>query len=71
MSKLVGLLKRLGQDAGLEGEYEKDPDGVMDRFGLSDDEREALRSGDVDKISAMTGLENLKSTQSTVKSYDD
>jgi hypothetical protein len=70
MSKLVGFLKDLGRDADLEREFEKDPDGVMERAGLSDDEREAVSSGDLDKIRSMSGLKNVSTTNSTVKSYD-
>lgn len=70
MSGLTSFLEKVGKDAELEAEFEQDPKGVMDRFGLSEDEREAIRSGDLDRIRSASGLDNLSVTNKTIKSYD-
>lgn len=69
MSELVRLLKDLGQDAELAEAYAKDPDVVLKQYDLSDDEIKALKSGDLDKIREVSGLDDLHMTNSTVKCY--
>ena len=68
MSELVRLLKDLGQDAKLAEAYEKDPDAVLKKYDLSDDEIKALKSGDLDKIREVSGLDEVHVTKSTVRS---
>ena len=68
MSELVRLLKDLGQDAKLAEAYEKDPDAVLKQYDLSDAEVEALKSGDLDKIREVSGLDEVHVTKSTVRS---
>lgn len=68
MSELVRLLKDLGQDARLAEAYEKDPDAVLKQYDLSDAEVEALKSGDLDKIREVSGLDEVHVTKSTVRS---
>ena len=46
MSKLLDLMKNLGSDAALAKEYAQDPEGVMQRAGLSDEERRAMAEKD-------------------------
>ena len=70
MAKLADFLRRLGRDSEFEGKYEDDPEGFMKEWGLTDEEREAVRSGDVDRIRKLSGLSDLHKTQSTIKSYD-
>ena len=70
MSNLVDFLKSMGKDSNLEDEFGRDPDAVMERFGLSDDEKAAVKSGDADKVKAMCGLEDVRTTNSSVKAYD-
>lgn len=71
MSKLVDLMKDLGQNAGLASEYENDADAVMKRYGLSDEECSAMKSCDVDKIKQMTGLKDVRTTNNTtIKAFD-
>jgi len=70
MSKLADFLRRLGRDSEFEGKYEDDPEGFMKASGLSDEEREAVRSGNLDRIRELSGLSDVHKTQSTVKSYD-
>ncbi|GJM07897.1 MAG: hypothetical protein DHS20C11_01730 [Lysobacteraceae bacterium] len=71
MSKLVDLMKDLGQDASLANEYQNDADGVMKRYGLSDEECAAMKSCDVDKIKQMSGLSDVHvTTNSTIKAFE-
>lgn len=72
MSKLLDLMRKLGSDAALAAEYGKDPDGVMHRAGLSDDERKAMAGNDYAAIKELTGLTNGQfATNHVIKAYDD
>lgn len=72
MSKLLDLMRKLGSDAALATEYEKDPDGVMQRAGLSDEERTAMIEKDYAAIKALTGLTDGQfTTNHSIKAYDD
>lgn len=72
MSKLLDLMRNLGRDAALAAEYEKDPDGVAQRAGLSDDERKAMLGKDYGAIKSLTGLADGQfATNHVVKAYDD
>ena len=71
MSKLLELMKKLGSDAGLAKEYEKDPDAVMRRAGLSDEERKAMAESDYGAIKRLTGLEDGQfATNHSIIAYD-
>lgn len=70
MSNLADFLQNMGRDAGLVEEFERDPDAVMSRFDLSDEEKKAVREGDVEAIKRMSGLENVRKTNTSVTSYD-
>ena len=72
MSKLLKLMRRLGSDAALASEYEKDPDAVLRRAGLSDEERRAMLEKDYDAIKRLTGLTDGKfATNHLIHTYDD
>lgn len=72
MSKLLDLMRKLGSDAALAAEYEKDPGAVTQRAGLSDDERKAMLGKDYGAIKALTGLTDGQfATNHVVKAYDD
>jgi hypothetical protein len=47
------LLKRLRTDAELRARMEDDPDAALAEFALSDDERVALKGGEVGRLHAM------------------
>lgn len=71
MSRLLHLMKQLGADAALSAEYQRDPRAVIARFGLSDEERDALLNKDYAAIKRLTGLKDGQfATNSTVKAYD-
>lgn len=55
MSNLVNFLKNMGQDADLRERYVQDPDGTMAAEGLTAEEAEAVKTGDVDKIRELAG----------------
>ncbi len=61
MSNLVNFLKNMGQDADLRERYVQDPDGTMATEGLTAEEAEAVKNGDLDKIRELAGshAENL------------
>jgi len=71
MAKLLDLMRKLGSDAALNSEYERSPDAVIRRWGLSADERCALLAKDYDAIKRLTGLEDGQfATNHTVRAYD-
>ena len=72
MSNLLRLMKQLGADAALSNEYHNDPAAVIKRFGLSDEERDALLKKDYESIKRLTGLKDGQfATNSTVSAYDN
>jgi len=72
MSKLLELMRRLGSDAALASEYEKDPEAVMKRAGLSDEERKAMLEKDYDTIKRLTGLtDGMFATHHLIRTYED
>lgn len=72
MSKLLDLMRKLGSDAALAAEYAKDPDAVLQRAGLSDEERKAMLERDYAAVKRLTGLEDGKfATNHLIKAYDD
>jgi len=72
MSKLLDLMRALGRDAALAAEYEKDPEAVARRAGLSDEERKAILEKDHAAIMRLTGLTEGKfATNHLIKAYDD
>lgn len=73
MSNLLMLMRKLGSDAALAGEYRRDPDGVMWHAGLSDEERRAMLDKDIEAIKRLTGLAEGKFAviQSTITAYGD
>lgn len=71
MSSLLRLMKQLGADAALSEEYEKDPEAVIARYGLNDEERKALLDRDFDAIKRLTGLKDGQfATNTTIAAYD-
>jgi len=69
MSNLVDFLQQMGRDAGLADEFERDHEAVMSRFDLSDEEKQAVRDGDMEAIKRMSGLENVRRTDKSVTAY--
>ncbi|MDH5823625.1 hypothetical protein QFW77_11565 [Luteimonas sp. RD2P54] len=71
MSNLLDLMKKLGSDAALAAEYEKDPEAVMRGAGLSDEERTAMLGKDYAAIKRLTGLTDGKfATNHVIRAYD-
>ena len=69
MSNIVKLLSDLGCNAELQSEYQTNAEQVMDQFGLSEEEKDAMRCGDVDKVKSLTNQESIKMFDSIIKSY--
>lgn len=71
VSKLLELMRKLGSDAALAAEYDKDPGGVLRRAGLSDEERKAMVAKDYAAIRQLTGLQDGQfATNHTIKAYE-
>lgn len=68
MSKLAELLTNLGKDAALHDEYVEDPEAVMSRHDLTEEERHAMLQKDIETLKRLSGLDRLKSN-STIKAY--
>lgn len=74
-NKLLELVNALGRDAALAAEYEANPDAVLARYGLSAAQTAAMKSGDLDAVTKLCGLEQgrlyaTNSTHTTIKAYD-
>lgn len=71
MSKLLDFMLELGRDAALADEYQRAPDAVMLRAGLSDEERRAMLDRDYEAIKRLSGLvDGQFATNHTVFAYD-
>ncbi|WP_064791871.1 hypothetical protein [Shewanella woodyi] len=55
MSNLNDFLENLSSDAELQVRYLENPEQVMEEAGLSEEEKEAMRSGDEKSLSDLTG----------------
>ncbi|AZQ11248.1 MULTISPECIES: hypothetical protein [Shewanella] len=60
MTTLNEFLKQLGEDAALLEAYKKDPEGVMRANGLSEDEIQAVMTGDKSKLRSLGGDEEYQ-----------
>ena len=69
MSKIVTLLKQIGQDAELAERFRTDADAVAAEFQLSEEETAALKSGDVEAVRKLSGLDRLEGTHTVIKAY--
>ena len=71
MSKLLDFMLELGRDATLADEYQRAPDAVMLRAGLSDEERRAMLDRDYEAIKRLSGLvDGQFATNHTILAYD-
>ncbi|MDH7452775.1 hypothetical protein QF205_06725 [Luteimonas composti] len=72
MSKLIGLMRRLGSDAALAEEYARDPEAVLQRAGLTEEEHRAMAERDYAAVKRLTGLPDGKfATNHTIKLYEE
>lgn len=71
MSNLVEFLSKLGSDPALAEAFSKDPETVMTKANLSDDEKALIRTGDLEAIKASTGVTNIKMTNVVIHSYKE
>ncbi|PIQ38603.1 MAG: hypothetical protein COW59_00895 [Lysobacterales bacterium CG17_big_fil_post_rev_8_21_14_2_50_64_11] len=71
-NKLLELLNALGRDAALAAEYESNPDAVLARYGLSDEEKAAMKSCDCAAVGRLCGTgESFYANNTTIKAYDN
>lgn len=71
VSKLLDLMRKLGSDAALAAEYGKDPEAVLRRAGVTDEERRAMLESDYAAVGKLTGLaDGQYATNHTIKAYD-
>lgn len=71
MSALLDLMRKLGSDAALAAEYEKDPEAVVKRAGLSAEEGRAMLEKDYPAIMKLTGLAAGRfATNHIIRAYD-
>ena len=60
MSTLTDFMKQIGTDASLLEAYKNNPEAVMRAHGLSDDEINAVMSGDIEALKQLTGNEDYQ-----------
>lgn len=61
MKGLKQLLIDLAGDADLQAQYEANPRVVMERYGLSGAEMEAMLEKNIKRLEELSGLDALKS----------
>lgn len=70
MSALLHLMSDLGKDASLAEEYQKNPEGVMKRYNLGEEEMKALASQDLEAVKKLSGTTDVHLSNGTVRSYE-
>lgn len=71
-NKLLELVNALSRDAALAAQYEANPDAVLARHGLNDEEKAAMKRGDCAAVARLCGVgERYYATNGVVKAYDD
>jgi len=55
MSALSDFITQLGQDAQLMEDYKQNPEAVMRAYGLTDEEINAVMTGDMEKLKTLSG----------------
>lgn len=71
MAGLLDFMKRLGTDAELAKAYQDNPKGVLNDTDLSQVEKDALLSGDLDKVKALSGAEDVNMTHIVITSFEE
>lgn len=70
MKPLTRLIHDLSEDPELEQAYREDPERVASRYALSEDESQALLSGDVESVRKACGLDNIHLTNGTIRPHE-
>ncbi|ABK49173.1 MULTISPECIES: hypothetical protein [Shewanella] len=60
MSALSDFFTQLGQDALLMEDYKQNPEAVMRAHGLTDEEINAVMTGDMEKLKVLNGDQNYQ-----------
>jgi len=53
--KALDYVVKVSEDPAMQQAHKADPDAAMDAHGLSDEDKEVLKSGDLQKIRAHLG----------------
>jgi hypothetical protein len=69
MSKLLDYLNHLDQNADGIAAHTQDPHQAMDNFGLSDDEKQAMLSGDHTQVAQAIGISAAEMPMITVPQF--
>ena len=65
-------LRALGESLALQRAYHRDGEAIMTAFGLSDEQKKALRSGNLDAVKVQCGgVGVFNGTVSVILSVDD
>ncbi|NBB91818.1 MAG: hypothetical protein GVY32_01455 [Gammaproteobacteria bacterium] len=70
MKPLTQLINDLSADPDLEAAYRKDARAVASRYGLDQEETDALVSGDIERIRKACGLKEIHLTNGTVRRHE-
>lgn len=71
MAGLRELLQQIGENADLEEELRNHPEAVMERYGLSEAEKQALRDRDEARLRELSGIRDFRlSNGKPIKDYD-
>lgn len=57
MNRLADFIRDLSENPDKLLDFQQDPDAVMDKAGLNDDEKELIRSGDEGRIAEALGFD--------------
>ncbi len=55
MSQALDYVVKVSQNPDMADAHKSDPDGAMDAHGLSNEDKEVLKSGDLERIRAHLG----------------
>ena len=71
VSKLLDLMRNLASDAALAAEYGKDPEAVIRRAGLTEEEGRAMLDRDYSAVQRLSGLADGRfATNHIIKAYE-
>ncbi|MCO7222927.1 hypothetical protein [Pleionea sp. CnH1-48] len=70
MSKqLTEMLSDLGENLDLQAAYKKDPEAVMDKYGIEESERDLVRQKNYDGIRSKLGTDVKMATNGFTRIY--
>jgi len=70
MNKLLQMLRDIGSDANTHQQFEADQEALMNRYGLDEQEKNAVRACDIDAIKKLTGASDVRLTKTSIDLYE-